>query len=54
MIQKALLITSGEEKDCLVAAVNRCIPTILDKKIRKKWEKIIVSASDGTTKIADE
>lgn len=53
MIQKSLSITVGAEKESLVAAVKKCIPNIPDKKIRKKWEKIILEASEAQTNDAN-
>ena len=31
----------GEDKKLLFNAIQQCIPSIADRKIRKKWEKIL-------------
>jgi hypothetical protein len=43
VIQKSLKIAQGSEKDALIAAIQKSIPAIPDRKIRKKWERIIAT-----------
>ena len=41
VIQKALRISQGKDKDVLIQAIQKCIPEIADKKIRGRWEQIV-------------
>jgi len=34
-------VAEGKDKEILLKAIQKCVPSIHDKKIRKKWEKII-------------
>lgn len=48
MIQKALKLAYGPDKEQFIAQIQKCIPEITDRKIREKWEKIIYDALNGT------
>lgn len=37
----------GEDKKLLFNAIQQCIPSITDRKIRKKWEKILAQTEQS-------
>ena len=47
VVQKALKIGLGKDKQGLINAIQRCIPSIPDRKIRQKWESIIADAAQN-------
>ncbi len=50
VVQKALKLAYGGYRSALIAAIQKNIPAIPDKKIRIKWEKICDEAlpTDGS------
>jgi len=44
VVQSALKLAVGEDKERMVQAIQKNTPQIPDKKIRMKWEKIIEEA----------
>lgn len=45
VIQKALVVSSGEPKKQLLAAIEKNSHLISDKKIRQKWQRIVQQQS---------
>jgi hypothetical protein len=49
VVQKALKLSLGADKETFINQIQKCIPDITDRKIREKWEKIIYDAQHGTS-----
>lgn len=41
VVQSALKIAAPSGKEALIAAIQKSIPQIQDKKVRQKWQEII-------------
>ena len=48
VVQKALKIATGEDKQNLVNSILKVLHLIQDKKIRTKWEQIIADAQSSS------
>jgi len=46
VIQKALKLAQGDERNNLIMAIERSFPQIQDKKIRMKWQEIIQNSNN--------
>jgi hypothetical protein len=51
VIQRSLKVAAGEDRANLIAAIQKCMPAIQDRKIRKKWEKILQSTQSQEQEI---
>lgn len=47
MVQRALRVSQGDDRDKLMSAITSRLPEITDRKIRSKWEQIIKDAAAG-------
>ena len=48
VVQKALKLAQGPDKDLLISCLSKVVPDITDKRIREKWERLIYDAINGT------
>lgn len=49
VVQRALNVASGEDKEKLLKAISKRLPDVSDRKIRNKWEQITKEHLTGCT-----
>jgi hypothetical protein len=51
-VQSALKVCDGSDLQGLIKAIANRLPEVTDRKIRNKWEQILIDAANGTLQTA--
>ena len=54
VVQKALNIAHGPDKECIAQAIYKNIPQIQDKKLRAKWGMLLYQSIEGYPDLANQ